>query len=104
VLSTSITVGLGVFAGLLVRRLTNSPAFGTFADMLLGITGAFAARVLTDLVLQTHSFPAAAAPLVLGSAVALPAAIHMVTVRQQEASSRRVANPQSQSGRHRVQD
>jgi uncharacterized membrane protein YeaQ/YmgE (transglycosylase-associated protein family) len=55
-----------------------------FADMLFGITGAFAARILTDLVLQTHSLSLAAVPWVLGSAAALPGAIHVLTGRSKE--------------------
>jgi len=93
VLSAFITVGLGVFARLLVHRLTSSPAFGTVADVLFGVTGAFAARILTDLVLQTHSLSVAAVPLVLGSAAALPAGIHMAMERgKEEASARRNGN------------
>ena len=80
-LSAFITVGMGMLAGLLVHRLTTSPAFGTFADVLFGVTGAFAARVLTDLVLQTDSLSLAAVPWVLGSAAALPAGIHMAMKR-----------------------
>jgi len=102
-LSASITVGLGVFAGLLVRRLTSSPAFGTLADVLLGVTGAFAARVLTDLVFRTNSLSVAAVPLVMGSAAALPAWIHVETERRKEdASARRMATLQSR--KHRTQD
>ena len=102
-LSASITAGLGVFAGLLVHRLTSSPAFGTVADMLLGVTGAFAARVLTDLVFQTHSLSVAAVPLVLGSAAGLPAWIHIEMQRRKEdASARRMATLQSR--KHGSQD
>ena len=90
-LSASITVALGVLAGLLVHRLASSRALGTFADVLFGITGAFAARVLTDLILQTDSLSVAAVPLVLGSAAALPAWIHVEVERRKDASARRIA-------------
>jgi uncharacterized membrane protein YeaQ/YmgE (transglycosylase-associated protein family) len=91
-LSASITVGLGVFAGLLVHRLMSSTALGRFADMLFGVAGALAARLLTDLVLQTHSLSVAAVPLILGSAAALPAWIHIEMERRKEDSSaRRIA-------------
>jgi len=97
-LSAFITVGLGIFAGLLVHRLTSSPAFGTFADMLFGVTGAFAARVLTDLVFRTDSLSAAAVPLVLGSAAGLPAWIHVEMERRKEdASARRIGTLQSRT-------
>ena len=97
-LSSFITFGLGIFAGLLVHRLTSSPAFGTVADTLFGVTGAFAARVLTDLVFQTHSLSVAAVPLVLGSAAALPAWIHVEMERRKEdASARRMATLQSRT-------
>ena len=102
-LNASITVGLGVFAGLLVHWLAGSPAFGTFADLLFGITGAFAARILTDLVFRTHSLSVATVPLVLGSAAALPAWIHIEMERRKEdASARRMATLQSR--KHRTQD
>ena len=91
-LSALITVGLGVLAGLLVHRLMSSPALGRFADMLFGVTGAFVARVLSDLVLQTHSLLVPAVPLVLGSAAALPAWIHVEMERRKEdTSARRMA-------------
>ena len=70
----------------------NARPFRTIADVLSGVTGAFAAWVLTDLVLQTHPLSVAAVPLVVGSAAALPAWIHIEMERRKEdPSARRIA-------------
>jgi len=66
---------------------------------------AFAALVLTDLVLQIDSLLLAVVPWVMRSAAALPAWIHVEMERRKEnASTRRLSHPTLQSRTRGSQD
>jgi len=47
---TWITIAAGILAGLLWRRFATAHPYDALADMLLGITGAFAARWFIDVL------------------------------------------------------
>jgi len=51
-MSTWITIAAGIVVGLLWRRIGATYPFGTLADILLGITGAFAGGWLSDVLRQ----------------------------------------------------
>ena len=49
-MATWITIATGIVVGLLCRRFSAAHPPGTFTDILLGITGAFAARWFLDVL------------------------------------------------------
>jgi uncharacterized membrane protein YeaQ/YmgE (transglycosylase-associated protein family) len=77
----------GIIVGLLTRKIISGKAYGTVADMLLGITGAFASGWLTD----TLAFSRAIAwnnrlLFAIWGAAALPAVAHFLAKRYPSAS------------------
>ena len=51
-MATLITIAVGSSIGLVCRRFAAAHPFGAFTDVLLGITGAFAARWFVDVLRQ----------------------------------------------------
>jgi uncharacterized membrane protein YeaQ/YmgE (transglycosylase-associated protein family) len=49
-MATLITIADGIVMGLLCRRFAAAHSFSTVADIMLGITGAFAGRSLVDVL------------------------------------------------------
>jgi len=45
----------GIIVGLLTRNIMSGKAYGTVADMLLGITGAFASARLTEILASSRA-------------------------------------------------
>jgi uncharacterized membrane protein YeaQ/YmgE (transglycosylase-associated protein family) len=72
----------GIVVGLLTRKIVGGKAYGTVADMLLGITGAFgSARLLEALDPGNDSDWSAHALLAIWGAALLPAVAHFLCRR-----------------------
>jgi len=82
-METLITVVVGIVAGLSWRRFAHGHDCGAFTDIVLGITGAFAARCLQDVLheIGVNLEPYGILLALCGSAL-LPWAFHGLRRRQ----------------------
>lgn len=80
-LAPSWLLVIGIFVGLAARNIVGGKAYGTVADALLGITGAFAAdwilRVLNHATMSWSDFTL----LTIWGAAALPLLAHFLARR-----------------------
>ena len=96
-MDTWITVIVGAVIGISVRRFSATHTFGGIADMLLGITGAFVARWLLDVLSEfgvgTGSYDIV---FILCGAALLPWCFHrFLETRSHSADAREQKSPQS---------
>lgn len=72
----------GIIVGLLTRKIISGKAYGTVADMLLGITGAFASAWMTEALVSYRTIAWENRLLfAIWGAAALPALAHFLAKR-----------------------
>lgn len=54
---SAVALLTGAVVGLMIREIMSSKAYGTIADMLLGITGAFASQWLMENLASSSAIP-----------------------------------------------
>ena len=97
-METWITIAVGIVTGLLWRRFATAHPYDTLADMLLGITGAFAARWFIDALrhlginLESYGWV-----LVLAGAALLPWSVRGFYRRQRQIHQSRTSVSQQDS-------
>jgi uncharacterized membrane protein YeaQ/YmgE (transglycosylase-associated protein family) len=77
----------GIVVGLLTRKIISGKAYGTVADMLLGITGAFASAWMTEALVSYRTIAWENRLLfAIWGAAALPALAHFLAKRHPSAN------------------
>jgi|SRR5215475_1082693 len=73
---------IGILTGLLTRAIVGGKAYGSVADALLGITGAFAVDWIMGVLSKSPMSWSDSTLITIWGAVALPLLTHFLTRRQ----------------------